>query len=160
MSSNIDFVFADIGAHNNWRIIEKITVSTFTLTRIKFTFCEMYFYKGESQINEDWVGILHDPEDTEKYYPEKNRLKHHVFRNSLSKCKGLFCMSDNLKEWVIRTKPKFFVNTLYHPLSNKNLMSFQYSLYEKNRRRQIGNWLRKTYFIYKAMCDVSKEIFV
>ena len=54
------------------------------------------------------------------------------FKQSLSYCKGLFCMSHNLKKWIIqKIKPNFFVDVLYHPVSNKNLIEFQIEEYKK-----------------------------
>ena len=120
----------------------------------------MYFYKGGKSLKQDWVGIIHDPEDTQLYYRDKNIINNANFKQSLPYCKGLFCMSHNLKKWIIQEiKPNFFVDVLYHPISNKNLIEFQIEEYKKNKCIiQIGNWLRKTYSIFKINTNINKEI--
>lgn len=162
MHNNVSVIKANIGAHNNWRIIENSIENKLISNKnlIFVTFCEMYFYKGGRPIKHDWVGIVHDPEDTFIYYKKKNITNHIHFKNSLPYCKGLFCMSNNLKNWIIKEiKPQFFIEVLYHPLSNKNLKKFQIDEYKKNKCIiQIGNWLRKTYSIFKIDTNINKEI--
>lgn len=162
MTNNINFINAKINSHNNWNIVENnIKNKIICNKKITFiTFCEMYFYKGGKTINSNWVGIIHDPEDTNNYYENKNLLKNKNFLKSLSHCKGLFCMSTNLKNWIINNiKPNFFVKVLYHPLSQKNLKEFDMQLYKNNKNIiQIGNWLRKTYCIFKINTKIKKEI--
>ena len=154
MNTNVSIIKADIGAHNNWRIIENQIENKLICNEklIFITFCEMYFYKGGKTLNTNWVGIIHDPENTDNFYSNKNILKNAKFKHSLPYCKGLFCMSHNLKKWIIqKIKPNFFVDVLYHPVSNKNLIEFQIEEYKKNKCIiQIGNWLRKTYSIFKS----------
>ena len=162
MNLNLSIIKADIEAHNNWRIIENYLENKLISNKnlILITFCEMYFYKGGRSLKKDWVGIIHDPENTHLYYPNKNILKNKQFIESLPNCKGLFCMSNNLKNWVNQEiKPKFFLDVLYHPISNKNLQEFDIEEYKKNRCIiQIGNWLRKTYAIFKINTNITKQI--
>lgn len=162
MTNNVSIIKAQINAHDNWSKIEDcISTNISSNSNITFiTFCEMYFYKGGKIITNNWVGIMHDPEDTFLYYENKNLLENDTFKKSLPYCKGLFCMSNNLKNWVVEhLKPDFFVDTLYHPLSNKNLLEFDIKEYNKNKTIiQIGNWLRKTYSIYKLNTNLKKEI--
>ena len=153
---------ANISAHNNWRIIENFIENKLFSNKnlILITFCEMYFYKGGKPINKNWVGIIHDPEDTYLYYKKKNIINNNNFKKSLPFCKGLFCMSHNLKKWIIKKiKPNFFIEVLYHPLSNKNLEEFDIDKYKKKKSIiQVGNWLRKTYAIFKLDININKEI--
>jgi hypothetical protein len=162
MTNNISIIKSDINNHDNWRKIEDfISTKIISNSDITFiTFCEMYFYKDGKKITNNWVGIIHDPEDTSQYYSNRNLLKNDTFNQSLPYCKGLFCMSHNVKKWVIeQLKPNFFVDTLYHPLSSKNLLEFDIKEYNKNKTIiQIGNWLRRTYSIYKLNTDVKKEV--
>ena len=162
MNKNVSIIKANIKAHNNWRIIENYIENKLISNKnlIFITFCEMYFYKGGKSIKKDWVGIIHDPEDTQLYYKGKNIINNINFKKSLPYCKGLFCMSYNLKRWITKKiEPKFFTEVLYHPLSNKNLKEFEIKKYKKNKCIiQIGNWLRKTYSIFKINTNINKEI--
>ena len=67
---------------------------------------------------------------------------------------------SKFKKWLIETlNPDFFVEVLYHPLSSKNLKEFSIETYLKDKRIiQIGNWLRRTYAIFKIKTDVKKLI--
>ena len=69
-------------------------------------------------------------------------------------------MSNNLKKWIINEiKPDFFVEVLYHPISIKKLEEFKIDEYKKDKSIiQIGNWLRKTYSIFKLETTIKKEI--
>ena len=162
MKTNVSIIKADIGAHNNWRIIEDYMDNKLISNKniIFVTFCEMYFYKGGKSLKQDWVGIIHDPEDTQLYYIDRSIINNDNFKQSLPYCKGLFCMSHSLEKWIIKEiKPNFFVDVLYHPISNKNLIEFQIEEYKKNKCIiQIGNWLRKTYSIFKINTNINKEI--
>ena len=97
------------------------------------------------------MGILHDPEDTSKFHKYKNLFGNKNFLKSLETCMGLFCMSESLKEYVLdELKPTFFVEFIYHPISTKDLYFFDFKKYYFNQGIiQIGNWLRKTYSIFK-----------
>lgn len=159
--SNIDFKRGKIGAHNNWKIIEDTLIKNLKSNKkITFvSFCEMYFYKGGKDILSDWYGIIHDPEDSFNYYSNKNILNHSAFKKSLPYCKGLFCMSKKLSKWIMNIlKPNFFVETIYHPLSSKNLLQWKFEKFNLNKKiYQIGNWLRCTYSIYRLDCNNFKK---
>ena len=53
--------------------------------------------KSSHEIEGNWVGIVHDPLDTHKYYKNhgkrRNHLKGRGFRKSLERCKGLFFLT-------------------------------------------------------------------
>jgi len=162
MNSNVNIIKASINSQKNWERIENIMIEKLVCKKqIKFiTFCEMYFYKNGGPIETNWVGIIHDPPKTLKYYSNKNLLKHENFVKSLPYCKGLFCMSHELKTWVKKIlKPSFFVSVLFHPVPNKTLDEFNFEEFKKNRQIiQIGNWLRKPYSIFKLNTHLNKTI--
>ena len=138
MNTKILIKRANINAHANWDIVEDYIENKLISNKnyIFVTFCEMYFYsdKDGKALKQDWVGIIHDPEDTHLYYENRSIINNTNFKQSLPYCKGLFCMSHNLKEWIIqKIKPDFFVDVLYHPISNKNLIEFQIEEYKKNQ---------------------------
>lgn len=161
MDSELKIIKADIVSQKNWETIEKYMEENLIVNKnLTFvTFCEMYFKKNKT-IENDWVGIIHDPEDTETFFPKRNILKNKNFIKSLPYCKGLFCMSNNLKKNLIKEiNPDFFVEVLYHPMPNKNLEEFKIDEYKKDKTIiQIGNWLRKTYSIFKLETTTKKEI--
>jgi hypothetical protein len=162
MTENVNMIYANIGTHENWYVIEKyIEDRLFSKLPLKFiSFCEMYFYKKGEVMETDWVGIIHDPHDTIKYYPSRSIIKNEKFIKSLPYCRGLFCMSNELQDWInVNLKPTFFVSVLYHPISNKDLKEFDIEKYKKDKSIiQIGNWLRKTYSIYLLNTNIKKKI--
>ena len=60
-------------------------------------------------------------------------------------------MSESLKEYVLdKLEPTFFVEFIYHPISTRDLDSFDFKKFYLNQGIiQIGNWLRKSYSIFK-----------
>jgi hypothetical protein len=171
MTNNIKFLCSapEISQHGNWGIIEQQMINNLKSTEKIFLccFCEMHFRTWEGYIlkpihviKDNWIGIIHNPEDTEKYWPRVDLLKNPTFMKSLPYCKGLFCMSNETKNWIIKTiNPSFFVAVLYHPLSTKKLKEFDFKKYNKNKCIiQIGNWLRRSYSIYQIKCTIKKKI--
>jgi hypothetical protein len=81
------------------------------------------------------------------------------FLNYLNLCKGLFVMSLELKEYIIKNfNPSFFVEVIYHPLPYINVNEWNYESYIQNENKkiiQVGNWLRKTYGIFKINVSES-----
>ena len=108
-------------------------------------------------MNSPWIGIIHDPPETQKFDRSKNIFKNSRFVSSLKHCKHLFTMSDASTQWAIKNlsdKGSGYINikvdTLRHPLPDMN-SQFDMKKYESNKEKsiiQIGNWLRKTYAIY------------
>jgi hypothetical protein len=62
-------------------------------------------------------------------------------------------MSVEIKEYIIKKfNPSFFVEVIYHPLPHINITKWNYESYINNENKkiiQVGNWLRKTYGIFK-----------
>ena len=112
----------------------------------------MYFYKGGKVLTSNWVGIVHDPENTHDYYKQRNLYKNEVFLKSLPFCKGLFCMSKGLIEHTKNVlKPMFFVDFLYHPVPSVKTNNWNMEKWKLERNvYQIGNWLRNPYMIFKV----------
>jgi len=129
------------------------------------TFAEMYFYKCGKQMISKWVGIIHDPPETYKYDKSKNIFNNSRFKKSLKSCVHLFTMSDISSEWERTMLKKNDVNvgvtTLRHPLPKKETITqfnIQNFIENKNKKIiQIGNWLRKTYAIYKLQVPNEYE---
>lgn len=149
----ITFVKSHIGQHNNWATAEASLIAKLESEKpITFvSFCENYIYNFNKPITSDWIGIIHDPHDTHKFYKDKNFIKNAHFVASLPHCKGLYCMSNQLKECVEKElKPSFFVDILYHPISPKSLVEWNYDKFNKSRKiYQIGNWLRAQHCIFQ-----------
>lgn len=142
-----------IDCQDNWSKVEDYFAKHLTCqANITFVgFCEMHFYKKSSSILwSDWVGIIHDPWNTDTFFEGRNLLQNSRFLDSLWCCRGLFCMSSSVKDWVMRVlNPKFFVEVIYHPLSKKQLRFWNKDKYlDRKRIFQIGNWLRVPYFIF------------
>lgn len=157
-------IFCNISAHQRWRRIEnymKDKLINFRNDLSFVTFCEMYFYKGGKSLKSDWVGIIHDPPDTQKYDSSRNIFRHPRFKESLKCCKHLFTMSNKSTEWAIRNVKQLNYNipvtTLRHPLPEMS-SEFDLNKFKENSNKhiiQIGNWLRKTYSIY--LLNVSND---
>lgn len=151
---NISIVRASFNTHNNWKIIEdhmeKHLRADTKITFVSFVESAKCF-RSNKMISGKWVGILHDPPNSHKFFPRRNILKNRFFINNLENCVGLFCMSDSLRDWLIENlNPTFFVKVLYHPMSSKALPEWDYNEFKKSRSiYQIGNWLRVPYFIFK-----------
>ena len=64
---------ANIVSQKNWETIENYMEENLVINEnlIFVTFCEMFFYKKRKSIKNEWVGIIHDPEDTQKYHHKK-----------------------------------------------------------------------------------------
>ena len=55
--------------------------------------------KSSHEIEGDWIGIIHDPIDTHKYYKNHGKFRNHLkgkgFLKSFRRCKGLFFLTKN-----------------------------------------------------------------
>ena len=155
-------IFSNIKEHNNWSYIEKylfdkLNKICFSQKLIFIPFVDIFILDkitllSNNNENVNWVGILHNPVLTE-IYPENDIFIKKKFLNYLDYCKGLFVMSTELKEYIIKKfNPPFFVEVIYHPLPYINVNEWKYESFIKNENKkiiQVGNWLRKTYGIFK-----------
>jgi hypothetical protein len=151
--NKVNIIKTNFETHNNWSIVENKFEEELESNKkiLLISFVDDFFYKKNLYVNSDWVGILHDPEDTSKFHKYKNLFGNKNFLKSLETCMGLFCMSESLKEYVLdELKPTFFVEFIYHPISTRDLYFFDFKKFYFNQGIiQIGNWLRKTYSIFK-----------
>lgn len=154
-STNVTVLTYHIECQDNWSIVEEQFEKKLKCrNNITFvTFCEMFFYYTRGACRRTpWVGIIHDPANTDSFFVGRNLLQNRNFLDSLWCCKGLFCMSESVKTWVLQTFKDlpFFVEVIYHPLSSKPLKLWNINKYKEDKRAyQIGNWLRVPYFIFK-----------
>lgn len=157
-------VEATINEHNNWKTVEN-ELKKIDFEGLFITFCELYFNKVNSPVQETWYGIIHNPYEWEKYSPwcdnNTNLFDLNVFHESLQFCKLLFVMSktqiEPVKELLKKNGYKIPVINLYHPINKLNF-SFEFEKYKNNPNKtiySIGNWLRKQYSIFKLNCDTK-----
>ena len=150
-----------IRAHKNWSVIEDYLQTKFNDVYpelMLITFCDLYFIKNSDIVDQPWVGIVHDPPETELVYRDRNLLKRQNFKQSLEWCCGLFCMSKDLVKWIMtELNPSFFVKFIYHPIYKKPNLTWEPHQFN-GKIFQIGNWLRRTYSIYLISTSFQKII--
>jgi hypothetical protein len=113
---------------------------------------------------EDWVGILHNPIDSPKWYMSKvkntNIFDSPKFIESLISCKGLYVLSDyervKVENKLSELKLDIKVNSIKHTSpSVENKWSF--SRYKNNKKiLHIGWWLRDVGSFYNIKTSKSK----
>ena len=147
----------------SWSEIEK-TFDNYDGDSTLVTFVEAEYdfniAKSSHEIEGDWIGIIHDPLDTHKYYKNHGKCRNHLkgkgFRKSLQRCKGLF--------FLTKTECEKWKNALHdlgynhikcdyglHPIQNhEHRFSWDAFLENDNKRIiQTGYWLRIPYSIFK-----------
>ena len=99
-----------------------------------------------------WVGFVHHTFDTTfSSYNCKNLLESSEFKKSLKYCKGIFVLSNYLKNEFIKNG----INNVYslvHP-TTVDVIKFKFSNFIKNENKKIvyiGGWLRNTYSYYNV----------
>ena len=156
----------NLSEHSRWTMIENSM--DYIQTKIKIiTFCDIYFNEvNETEpIKEKWVGFIHNPIGYEKYWSNNNflpLLNNQLFLNSLSNCKMLITMSSSCKDYFILKINNelgfhnIIIKNIYHPIPNNMYFNFDFSEFKNNRQILfVGNWLRKTYSIFKLNCNLS-----
>lgn len=160
--NKMEIIFSGIKEHNNWTFIEKYLANKFYKINLSnkiifIPFVDIFILdkitlETTSINNFNWIGILHNPNLSE-IYPESDIFVKKNFLNYLNFCKGLFVMSEELKKYIInKFNPKFFVEVLTHPLPHLNVCEWNFQSFINNNNKkiiQVGNWLRKTYGIFK-----------
>lgn len=170
--NKIEMIYSNIKEHNNWSYIEKYLFDKLNkicfLEKIIFIpFVDIFILDNttistDNNINNsknlNWIGIIHNP-ILKNIYPENDIFVKKKFLNYLNYCKGLFVMSNELKEFIIKEfNPSFFVEVIHHPLPNIEVNKWNYDSYIQNENKkiiQVGNWLRKTYGIFKINVQQS-----
>lgn len=115
-----------------------------------------------------WIGILHHPPLTNRYYStnyDANKVVNNTsFQIALPTCKGIIVMSQYLKTWLQQKLNIFGFSTipiyvLYHPteiVPTTKMFSPNIFLATDPTDRfivQIGGWLRNIYAIYALPVD-------
>jgi polysaccharide pyruvyl transferase WcaK-like protein len=103
-----------------------------------------------------WVGFIHHTFDsTFSSYNNYNLLKDNDFIESLKCCKGLFVLSETLKNKLIEelNKINIYINvySFIHPSKVSNIPTFSYSKFKENKDKKIihiGGWLRNIFSFY------------
>jgi hypothetical protein len=147
----------------SWSKIEQVfSEYDSELTLVTFVEAEYDFNiaKSSHEIEGEWIGIVHDPLDTHKYYKNHGKRRNHLrgrgFRKSLERCKGLFFLTKTeCDKWRIALDSLGYhhIKCDYglHPIQNhEHRFSWDAFLENKDKRIiQTGHWLRIPYSIFK-----------
>lgn len=147
----------------SWSEIEK-TFDNYDGDSTLVTFVEAEYdfniAKSSSEIEGEWIGIIHDPIDTHKYYKNHGKCRNHLkgtgFRKSLQRCKGLFFLTKTeCEKWKIALGELGYnhIKCDYglHPIQNHE-HRFAWDAFRENEDKRIiqtGYWLRIPYSIFK-----------
>ena len=86
-------------------------------------------------------------------------FKKTIWRESLERCVGLFCLSDYLAHWLRKQTGKT-VSSLIHPTEIPK-QQFDFDKFKENENKkiiQIGWWLRKLSAIYRLPISKSNRL--
>lgn len=111
---------------------------------------------NEEAITEPWIGFVHQvPRNNCPYYPDLERLvKDEYFLASLSKCHGLFVISEMVKSYLVANLPSPVpvAKILYPVTPFPREKMFEWSKFEVSKRVLfIGEFLRN----YQAFYDLE-----
>jgi polysaccharide pyruvyl transferase WcaK-like protein len=108
----------------------------------------------------NWVGFIHHTfDETFSDYNNTVLLKNKLFQESLINCKGLFTLSNKLKDELInelselglRVPP---IHVLCHPTESNGIETFSWKKFIENNDKKIiniGGWLRNIYSFYNLL---------
>jgi hypothetical protein len=163
----INIIEKEFSHHRNgWNPISKKIKETFHCSYgINFYAFLDFKFKENTVINHPWTGILHNvisyPINHPKYnqdriWPLDKLIKEKFFLNSLSKCHGIFTLSENTLNFL---KPLFNnVYSLKHPIESHS-KSFCLNEFKKNKKIiTVGQWLRKYDTISKIKSNIEKIV--
>ena len=107
-------------------------------------------------IDEPWVGFVHQvPQNNYPDYPDLERLvKDTVFLESLKSCKGLFVLSDMVKEFLVDRVPVPIARVLYPITPFPDSLIFSWDRFQAEapcRLIFIGEFMRN----YQAFFDLQ-----
>ncbi len=158
----------------SWSMVEKV-FKKYDKEPLFITFVEAEYNfriaKNSHEINEDWVGIIHDPLNTHRYYMNHGKFRNHLngkgFRKSLNRCQGLFFLTQTeCNKWKVALNEiglsRIECDFLYHPIQNHDF-KFSWKKFIQNKNKKViqtGHWLRIPYSIFKlnVPTDFSKAI--
>ena len=105
-------------------------------------------------IEKPWVGFVHCPPNIPNWFTNRESAPQHIFNTELWKksfpyCKGLFCLSNYLKEYL-QKKLDVPIVSLLHPTEDPKIkFTMENFLCNKDRGIvRVGWWLRKLNSIY------------
>ena len=105
-----------------------------------------------------WVGFVHNPPFSPRWFLGSNSLDHIIERkewlDSMESCKGLFCLSKEMKTYL-EQELNVPVCNLIHPTEIPETL-FNYENFINNPYKKItmiGYWLRKLNSIYNLPLD-------
>lgn len=126
---------------------------------------EFYNFFNIIPFKRPWVGFIHHT--FAEHYSNNNAkslLHSPLFIQSLSTCRGIFVLSQDLKtkvsaELKLITDNPPDINVLFHPTEIPvNELAFSMKSFLSNRKKkliQVGAWLRDSYAIYRVPIDPS-----
>jgi len=136
-------------------------------------FIERYFVWGQepgeansdspTAITQDWIGIIHVPFDAPSWFhthvsPEII-FETELWKNSLSSCKGLITLSDDLERDINFRFPDLATFSLKHPTEFDDLQPFNIEQFNENPTLvQAGDWLRNLQAIHKVEAPKFRRI--
>jgi hypothetical protein len=112
---------------------------------------------------EPWIGIFHNPPNLPRQFNVNQQapediLQMQSWRESMHSCKGLFTLSNYLKEWLRPLVPVSVCNLLHPTETPQNQFSAQKYLLNKEKQLvQIGWWLRKFSSLYSLQLTRLKK---
>ena len=115
------------------------------------------------KLENGWVGVFHHPPQMPEWFapggtPQKI-LASYNFKNLLESCHGIFCMSENHRDWL-RKQIGVAVVALVLPTETPEIQ-FSFERFRANplpRVVQIGHWLRKLNSIYLLPTNLRRTI--
>ena len=125
-------------------------------------FC--WINSNQEIIQEDWVGILHNPIEAPQWYLNQVRnkqiTKSSSFIKSLENCKGLYVFSNYEKKILFDHLNKFKqdikINVLRHPVSkSENKWSIE-NFNSDKKIIHVGWWLRDIQSFYRLETNIRK----
>lgn len=120
---------------------------------------------GEIPYTKTWYGFIHHTFDTSHSTNNCQTLfEQEEFILSLQSCKGLFTLTNYLKQQVdVALSRQGFdnipVHVLYHPMEfvDENFTMHKFRHNNEKKLVQIGAWLRNPYAIYQLSLSTSKD---
>jgi len=137
--------------NSRWQVCHTITKEQFATLR-----------SPDEPIMEPWIGFLHNPPNAPLWFDSSHSpwqvLKRHITRESLKSCRGIFVMSDYLKQWL-RQQPEIPldlpISVVFHPSElDTDTPTWTWEKYTSNPDKsiiQVGYWLR----IMKSIAELE-----
>lgn len=107
-----------------------------------------------------WVGFIHNPPKMAPWLNQNQNsperfIRTVQFQESLKHCKGLFVLSNYLKDWL-KQHTDVPIKTLCHPTETPELKWSPEAFFSQPKVVQLGFWLRKLTSIYHIKTNYKK----